>query len=116
MDRSEIADKILRAKCLSSIADLATVDATVDLEEDSTGAVKQRLVTTSETESAFLDLTAYVALLRAAALIAHTLCHVTCRKLRNRDDATGKVRRMLNDVKLAESTVVPLIVNNTQHE
>lgn len=61
MDRDEIADKILRAKCLTSIEDLAQVDATVDLDADATGAVLRKMHTTSATESAFIDLTACVA-------------------------------------------------------
>ena len=57
MDSHEIADKILRAKCLASISDLSELEARVDLSKNGTGEVVQVPMATSNTDSAFLDLT-----------------------------------------------------------
>lgn len=56
MDSREIADKILRAKCLASIADLSELEARVDLSKNGTGEVVQVPMATSNTDSAFIDL------------------------------------------------------------
>jgi hypothetical protein len=115
MQDSEFAEKILRAKCLTSIGDLSISEARIDLTKNGTGEVVQVPMATSNTDSGFLDLTSYdTAAFNVSFLFADSFC--CCRKLRHRDDATAKVRRILNEVRLAESIIVPLMIHNTQHE